>query len=79
MDFAFEGRSSMNKSMRGVVKWYHPEKHIGFLVAEIDNREVFFHINDCEGFSPAVGMTVEFDIGQDWRGRTKAIRIKEVK
>jgi cold shock CspA family protein len=64
--------------MRGVVKWYHPVKHIGFLVTDRGNQEMFLHINDCEGFTPAIGMAVEFDIGQDWRGRTKAIRIRKI-
>ena len=66
----------MNKSMRGVVKWYHPGKHIGFLVTDQENRELFMHVNDCAGFIPEVGVVVEFELGLDKQGRPKAIRIK---
>ena len=66
----------MTKNMRGTIKWYHRAKHIGFLVTDDDNREVFIHINDCLGFNPEVGMSVEFEIGLDRKGRSKAIRIK---
>jgi len=64
--------------MKGVIKWYHTTKHIGFLVTDSDNREVFIHINDCLGFTPEAGMPVEFEIGLDTKGRSKAIRIKRV-
>ncbi len=66
----------MSKSMRGTIKWYHTVKHIGFLVGNDDNREMFVHINDCVGFTPEPGMSVEFEVGLDRQGRSKAIRIK---
>ena len=64
--------------MRGVIKWYHITKHIGFLVTDSDNREIFIHINDCIGFTPEAGIPVEFELGLDTKGRSKAIRIKRV-
>ena len=64
--------------MQGVIKWYHTTKHIGFLVTDNDNREIFIHINDCLGFTPRAGMPVEFEMGLDTKGRSKAIRIKRV-
>ena len=66
----------MDKNMRGTIKWFHRTKHIGFLITNDGNREVFVHINDCIGFSPEVGMPVEFEVGQDGKGRAKAVRIK---
>jgi cold shock CspA family protein len=68
----------MINNMRGTIKWYHPAKHIGFLVTNDDNREMFMHINDCLGFVPEAGMAVEFETGIDGRGRVKAIRIERI-
>ena len=61
--------------MRGKIKWFNTVKHIGFLISDQENKEVFFHINDFEGRSPEVGMFVEFDLGLDAQDRVKAIRI----
>ena len=68
----------MNQNMRGTIKWFHRTKHIGFLITNDGNREVFVHVNDCMGFSPEVGMPVEFEVGLDGKGRAKAVRIKRV-
>ena len=68
----------MSNQVRGIIKWYHTTKHIGFLVTDKDNREVFIHINDCVGFTPEAGLLVEFEIGLDTKGRSKAIKIKRV-
>lgn len=67
----------MSKRIRGIVKWYHSQKHFGFLLTDEDNREVFFHVNDCRGFEPKENISVEFDLGLDKRGRAKAINIKK--
>lgn len=64
--------------IKGIVKWYSMIKHFGFLLTDEDNREVFFHINECQGFSPEEGMNVEFELGKDGRGRTKAMKIVTV-
>jgi cold shock CspA family protein len=62
--------------MRGTVKWYHVNKHFGFLMTEKENREFFFHVNDCQKFTPDEKMLVEFELGQDRCGRTKAVNIR---
>lgn len=64
--------------MRGVIKWYSEDKHFGYLLTINENREVFFHINDCTNFVPGEMMPVEFEYGQDRKGRLKAIRINRV-
>ena len=68
----------MNKRMRGRIKWYHGKKHFGFIIGDEDNREVFFHIDDCRGFSPEETMPVEFEIGLDRIKREKAMNIRTV-
>lgn len=68
----------MSKSLRGVVRWYHALKRIGSLVTDDDNKEIFLHADDCEGFVPEIGMAVEFQFGTDVKGRSKAMRIKQV-
>jgi len=64
--------------MHGVIKWYNKNKHFGYLLISKDNREVFFHINDCIGFVPKIMMSVEFEYGLDSKGRSKAVKIKRV-
>lgn len=61
--------------MKGTIKWYNETKHFGYLLTEGDNREVFFHVNDCNGFVPKESMAVEFEHGVDSKGRSKAIKI----
>ena len=68
----------MNKRMRGTIKWYHKEKHFGFILSDEDNREIFFHIDDVQGFAPAENMLVEFEMGLDRMKREKAMNIKTV-
>jgi cold shock CspA family protein len=66
---------STSKRISGIIKWYHTNKHFGYLLA--DNREVFFHIDDCGDFTPEEGLMVDFEPGFDNKGRAKAIRITE--
>jgi cold shock CspA family protein len=61
----------------GVVKWWSDSKKFGFISDE-DNSEIFYHINDVEHFSPAIGQTVEFEMGKDRNGRIKAVKIRRV-
>lgn len=69
----------MSKRSVGFVKWYHEKKHFGFLIKSDENREVFFHIDDFdEGVNPEINMPVEFDLGFDRQGRSKAMNIKAV-
>jgi cold shock CspA family protein len=61
--------------IKGVVKWYS-DKKFGFLLTDEEHREVFFHVNDCSGFVPQEGLSVEFEMGLDKNGRQKAVNIK---
>ena len=62
--------------MRGTIKWYSYKKHFGYLFTGQENKEVFFHINDCQGFVPKEMIPVEFEYGFDRQGRPKAVKIK---
>ena len=64
----------MSKHIKGIIKWYS-DKNFGFLLTDEDNKEVFFHINDCNSFVPQEGIHVEFEMGLDKNGRPKAINI----
>ena len=67
----------MNSSVRqeGRIKFYHRKKHFGFIVSHDENREVFFHIVDCKDFFPEENLQIEFNLGLDPKGRTKALNI----
>jgi len=67
----------MNEPIKGIIKWYS-QKHFGFLLTAKDNKEVFFHIDDCNSFTPQEGAPVEFEMGLDRKGRPKATNIKSV-
>ncbi len=58
----------------GVIKNYYSVKGYGF-IRTFEGAEQFFHIADCSSFEPKVGLMVYFEIGQDPKGRTKAIEI----
>lgn len=63
--------------MRGKVKWYNVTKRFGFIVREDQQPDVFVHASDLEGGKPLrEGDTVEFELGQDDRGRPKATQVK---
>ena len=64
--------------MQGIIKWFHTVKHIGFLVTDEGNREIFMHLNDCQGFIPEAGIPVNFQMGVDGKGRAKAVKIQRV-
>lgn len=68
----------MSQRISGRIKWYHKEKHFGFILSDDDNREVFFHINDCQGFVPAENIPVDFEMGLDRMKREKAMSIRTV-
>jgi len=50
----------------------------GFIKTE-EGKDLFFHRNECEGVqfsSLKVGQEVEFEIGQDKKGRPQAVKVR---
>ena len=67
----------MSERKVGSIKWYSNQKHFGFIISHDENREFFFHIDECD-FEPLEGMEIAFTLGQDGKGRTKATQVKRV-
>ena len=58
--------------VRGVVKWFNPEKGFGFIEITSGNQsgsDIFVHANDIEGRPLRDEDAVEFDIDEDDRAR----------
>ncbi len=55
------------------------EQGFGFIKTEEEGKDLFFHHNDLEGVgfsSLKEGQEVEFEMGQDSRGRSKAVKVR---
>ncbi len=55
------------------------EQGFGFIKAEEEEKDLFFHRNDLEGVgfsSLKEGQEVEFEMGQDRKGRTAAVKVR---
>jgi CspA family cold shock protein len=64
--------------MRGKVKWFSATKGYGFLMREDQGPDVFVHTSDIQGGPLKQDDTVEFELGQDERGRPKATQVRVV-
>jgi cold shock CspA family protein len=53
--------------MRARIFKYDVEKGYGFLVEENNTRH-FFHVTNCHGFVPQIGLVVTFQVGEGRRG-----------
>jgi CspA family cold shock protein len=54
------------------------DRGFGFIKTE-EGKDLFFHRSECEGVqfsSLKVGQGVEFEIGQDNKGRTQAVKVR---
>jgi len=60
---------------KGTVKWFNPTKGFGFIEPAEGGKDVFVHISAVEraGLSTLNdGQSVQYEIGQDQRGRSSA-------
>jgi len=64
----------MSEQRIGSIKAYYDGRGFGFIQTG-DNCEEFFHVSECRGFTPKVGLKVKFEPGKDRRGRSKAFNI----
>jgi len=63
--------------MTGTVKFFSRMKNFGFITAE-NGTEYFTHQDDVSGDLLNKGDSVEFEIGQDRKNRTKATNVKKM-
>lgn len=65
--------------MDGTVKSFDVLKSFGFIAPADETRDLFVHRNDLlNATSLRRGDRVEFDVGRDERGRTRAVKVRWV-
>jgi CspA family cold shock protein len=70
----------MSERLRGIVKFFNPEKGFGFVTRDDGQGDVFVHISDVKSSGVEEideGDRVEFDLGEGKKGKgKKAIELK---
>lgn len=63
---------------RGLIKKWNDEKGFGFIAAEGESVDVFFHINSFRhlNFRPVIGQAVTYNLGTDERNRPQALDVR---
>ncbi len=65
--------------MNGTVKSFDVLKNFGFIAPADETHDVFVHRNDLvNATSLQRGDQVEFEVGSDERGRTRAMKVRVV-
>ncbi len=64
--------------MNGRIKSYLPARHFGFVTADVDGAEIFFHLNSVvdPDYTPARADRVEFALGRDRMDRPTAKNVR---
>ncbi len=60
--------------LRGKIKFWSEAKGFGFIQTD-GNADMFFHKDDLEGLTPEKFVRVNFELGTDITGRTKAVKV----
>src|SRR5258706_15849967 len=60
-------KAQRREQMRARIFKYDVEKGYGFLLEENNTRH-FFHVTNCHGFVPQIGLVVTFQVGEGRRG-----------
>lgn len=63
---------------RGMIKKWNDEKGFGFIAADGEAADVFFHINSFRhlSFRPVVGQAVTYNLGTDEQERPRAMDVR---
>ena len=68
----------IERRLTGRIKTMSARANYGYIQRDDNFSDVFFHQDDC-CFTPIKGTLVEFYLGEDRLGRTKAVNITEAK
>jgi len=60
----------------GTVKWFNVTKGFGFLAPDGGDSDLFFHVTELRGATVTTNDRVEFERGQDKRGRNVARNVR---
>jgi CspA family cold shock protein len=64
---------------KGTIKRLIPDRRFGFITADGQEKDLFFHGNELQGVdysSLTEGQELEFEISTDAKGRSAAVKVK---